>query len=441
MAGMMQPPPTPGAVPSTGMMPPVNGFSAPYSGGTMPMPPMPQQMPQQMPQMLMPMPMPGQAPQVGARPLFPPPGGPGHPQHQPLPQQSMTMATSMPLPFQQMPAPHLQPPPQPFGAPGGPAAPVPSQMVGGFQPGMPLGSTGLWPGAPAPTQSVQMGPGQVATTVHQPVPAPRSHPSNFRPGDQVRMKGISSSSPYFGKVFLVESNEYGSGTIKIKAPGSETLMIMPPSYLELAEGPPVDPAAAVMSQVSGPSPTWLTRDTTGPGQDAGGKDGTGRGLKVGDWVRLRSQSNYDGRVFTVESGDVGDGRVRIVLQLGQGTTSRMAIEPEHLELVASTAPPAAGSRAAAAAAATSAAATGVSVEAASSPSNAAAAAAQIISNAATAASSTAADMPTLPCGVPVPPTNCTAEAFATFAGHPPPATQGYYDDNSAAAAFPQPEMS
>merc|ERR1712203_1194305 len=62
-------------------------------------------------------------------------------------------------------------------------------------------------------------------------------------------------------------------------------------------------------------------------------DGNGLQLQVGDAVQLRGKSQYMGSVMTVESIDVGDGRVRVAMQKPDGTTSRMAFDPSHIEKV------------------------------------------------------------------------------------------------------------
>jgi hypothetical protein len=62
-------------------------------------------------------------------------------------------------------------------------------------------------------------------------------------------------------------------------------------------------------------------------------DGNGNQLQAGDVVKLRGKSQYEGQFFSIESTDVGDGRVRVCLQLSATAVTRMAFDPQHLEKV------------------------------------------------------------------------------------------------------------
>lgn len=151
------------------------------------------------------------------------------------------------------------------------------------------------------------------------------------------MKGLSQDSNLFGQVFVVEST-FGDNQVRAKLEGSETVMVLQPSYIELFDGSsPVDPSAC-HGQAMGPSPAWLQdgdKDAAAETQpEKTVLDGNGNVLQVGSLVQLRGRSNYDGKVLTVESTDVGDGRVRVTLQLADNAVSRMAFDPAHLELVA-----------------------------------------------------------------------------------------------------------
>lgn len=148
------------------------------------------------------------------------------------------------------------------------------------------------------------------------------------------MKGLTQGSPYFGKVFVVDS-QTGTGQVRVKVEGVEnTVMIMPAAYLEPAVGAAVDLTAA-HGQAVGHTPQWLAQEARA--EDAAeaqpAADALGNVLQAGDLVRLKGRSQYDGQVFTVESTDVGDGRVRVSLQLSETAVSRMAFDPAHLELV------------------------------------------------------------------------------------------------------------
>lgn len=227
-------------------------------------------------------------------------------------------------------------PPAPYTMQGGLSAPAVASYVPAPQ---------MYTGQPMPVptgaQPQHFGQGQVMQTrVHQPVLAPPGAvPTSLRPGERVRMKGIAQGSPYFGKTFIVEAHEFGSGSVRIKLEGTDTVMVMSPTYLEPADGAaPVDPST-VHGQAVGHTPAWLMQDSAGQTQRAA-TDGAGQTLQPGDLVQLRGQSQYNGKVFTVESTDVGDGRVRVNFQISENAVSRMAFDPSHLELVSSAAAPA-----------------------------------------------------------------------------------------------------
>jgi len=224
---------------------------------------------------------------------------------------------------------------------------APAAAVSYLPPGVQAGAPGM-PGIPGAVQLAQLPAGHqvMQTLVHKPVPAPPGQMCGFQPGDRVRMKGLSQGAPYFGQIFIVETPNCGNGQARVKLEGSETVMIMSPSYLESAQGAaPVDPSAA-HGQAIGHTPAWLAQDASAglqqqpqqlqhqqqPQQPQPAMDGNGNVLQVGDLVRLRGKSQYDGQVFTVESADVGDGRVRISLQLSETSVTRMAFDPAHLEL-------------------------------------------------------------------------------------------------------------
>lgn len=149
------------------------------------------------------------------------------------------------------------------------------------------------------------------------------------------MKGLSQGTPYFGQVFTVETPNVGNGQARVKAQNSDTVMIMSAAYLEPADAAaPVD-AAAMHGQAVGHTPQWLAQDasTNGAQTQRATADGAENDLQAGDLVRLKGQSQYSGQVFTVESADVGDGRVRVSLQLSETSVSRMAFDPSFLERV------------------------------------------------------------------------------------------------------------
>jgi len=127
----------------------------------------------------------------------------------------------------------------------------------------------------------------------------------------------------------------GGNQARLFEEGNENrVMIMSVTYLEPAVGAALDPTAS-HGQVLGHTPQWLAQESNIETQESKGipADGLGNALQVGDLVCLKGQSQYTGQVFTVEATDVGDGRVRVSLQLSETAVSRMAFDPAHLELV------------------------------------------------------------------------------------------------------------
>jgi len=300
----------------------------------------------------------------------PPAPPPGHQQlflQQPGPQQGMPLLLQQPGPQVQVvpqaclnPGASYVPPPQPYPTYGaGPVAPasyVPPPMPQHAQPpqqqppqqqppqqlqAMPVAQFGSVQQLPPQAQQVlqQAAPGQqvVGTTVHQPVQAAPAQvtQAGVRPGERVRMKGISQGSPYFDKVFIIESLMAGNQARLYEEGNENRVMIMSVTYLEPAVGTALDPTAS-HGQVLGHTPQWLAQEASAEvaqTQGAGPSDGHGHTLQVGDHVCLKGQSQYTGQVFTVEATDVGDGRVRVSLQLSETAVSRMAFDPAHLDLV------------------------------------------------------------------------------------------------------------
>eukprot|EP00932_Pfiesteria_piscicida_P018132 SRR837773.5000.p1 GENE.SRR837773.5000~~SRR837773.5000.p1 ORF type:complete len:596 (-),score=40.88 SRR837773.5000:119-1645(-) len=211
------------------------------------------------------------------------------------------------------------------------------------------GSTAGPPGVPTVVQSAAGGPpqqlagGQVTETrVYSPVPAaPGVVPKTWQIGDRVRMKGISEGTQYYGKCFVVLALE--GGQCRIKLEDSETMVIMPSTFLEPFDAPAAADPSETNGKVVGPSPSWLTEDAAATGQSQrAATDAGGRALQPGDLVRLVGKSLYEGKVYTVESADCGDGRVRVSCQLEGNAVSRMAFDPAILELVSAASPTSAG---------------------------------------------------------------------------------------------------
>jgi len=204
----------------------------------------------------------------------------------------------------------------------------------------------MMPGAsaiPQQAQLLQHGQQVLQTVVHKPVLAPPGQVCGFQPGERVRLKGLSQGAPYFGQTFVVDTPNCGNGQARVKLEGSETVMIMAPQYLESASATSAD-ASSVHGQAIGHTPAWLAQASQSqlqpqPQQQQQAVDGNGNVLQVGDLVRLRGKSQYDGQVFTLEATDVGDGRVRISLQLSETAVTRMAFDPAHLELATVTSAP------------------------------------------------------------------------------------------------------
>lgn len=172
----------------------------------------------------------------------------------------------------------------------------------------------------------QMGGPGMQGLVH----APRrveAHYQPFPPGSRVRLKGVAENSPFAGRVLVVASEPDVSGQVRVQLEdggGPSTALLLGPQLLESADVAPPPQAPVVAASPA----AWLE----------GGAAVGQSGLKVGDQVRFRGQTankQYEGKVLTVEAADVGDGsgRVRVVVQ-HETHVSRLAIDPNHLELVA-----------------------------------------------------------------------------------------------------------
>merc|ERR1712190_340578 len=74
-------------------------------------------------------------------------------------------------------------------------------------------------------------------------------------GERVRLKGIAQNSPYYGKTFIVEVPNLGNGQARVKLEGTETSMVMAPTFLESANTPLAEPFANV-PHVAGHNPAW-----------------------------------------------------------------------------------------------------------------------------------------------------------------------------------------
>mmetsp|Transcript_127401 Transcript_127401/g.354642 ORF Transcript_127401/g.354642 Transcript_127401/m.354642 type:complete len:309 (+) Transcript_127401:44-970(+) len=202
----------------------------------------------------------------------------------------------------------------------------------GFQQPMLAHSSASSPGGPllqaAPTSQAssyvpQFAPGAM---LHTPVRVPAVM-QPFPPGVRVRLKGVAADSPFAGKVLVVTSDPPdGSGQVRVQLEGGGggTAILINPALLEDADCPP-PPQLAPAS----PPAAWLE----------GGVAVGQNGLRAGDQVRLKGQAantQYNDKVLIVEAADVGDGtgRVRLVVQ-HETHVARLAIDPLHLELVAS----------------------------------------------------------------------------------------------------------
>lgn len=230
------------------------------------------------------------------------------------PMQAMPMGASYAPPMaMQMPQQPIYPT---YGAPQQSASFLPPMMMPGMQQvGAPQAAPGVRISAPQ-----QVAPAQHVASV-----------ASVQGGERVRLKGIAQNSPYYGKTFIVEVPNVGNGQARVKLEGTETSMVMSPAFLESAHAPMAEPAN--FPQVAGHNPAWLNDNMQAQSAKA---DGLGNQLQAGDHVQLRGKSQYTGCAMTVEAIDCGDGRVRVTLQKPDGSMSRMAFDPQHLERVGGT---------------------------------------------------------------------------------------------------------